>query len=307
MAGLNISIAFFVTMVAICEICRRLPKRRCPSGLYQSIVKEFAASLQLASCCQELRMLVEIGPWGGGFGPDVVMTLLFLLFLVHGVSFDGASSNPCVSLQEFLTKDSSCLSTLGKLVTQYAGMETAKVLTTRYWTWELTDFHMIQNLMAQDCSSPLHSSVSQGMFVEAVCALLFHFTLLRLHHSRAIYRVPAVALVVTVLAYTAGPYTAAFFNPTLALTLTFHCSGVTLLENITVYCLGPIVGMVIAIFLYHGNIPRLFKRNLLYNPKSKYRTPKGKAASSKQDEAKGPQAPKRGQPKSTPDLGHRTE
>ncbi|KAJ1089310.1 hypothetical protein NDU88_002461 [Pleurodeles waltl] len=307
MAGLNISIAFFVSMVAICEVCRRLPKRLCPSGLYQSVVKEFAASLQLASCCQELRMLVEIGPWGGGFGPDVVLTLLFLLFLTHGLSFAGASGNPSVSFQEFLTKDSSCLSTLGKVISQYAGMEAAKVLTTRYWAWELTDFHMIQNLMAQDCSSPLHSSVSQGMFVEAVCALLFHFTLLRFHHSHAMYRVPAVALIVTVLAYTAGPYTAAFFNPTLALTLTFHCSGVTLLENITVYCLGPIVGMVVAVFLYHGNIPLLFQRNLLYYQKSKYRTPKGKVASLKQDEAKDLWDPKKGQPRSKPDHGHRTE
>lgn len=37
-------------------------------------------------------------------------------------------------------------------------------------------------------------------------------------------------------------------------------------------------GMVLAILLYHGHLPRLFQRNLLYGQKNKYRTPKGKPA-----------------------------
>ncbi|XP_069474190.1 aquaporin-12-like [Ambystoma mexicanum] len=307
MAGLNISIAFFVSIVVICEVCRRLSKMFLPSSLYQSLLKEAAASLQLAACCMELRMLVEIGPWGGGFGPDVVLTLLFLLFLAHGASFDGASGNPCVSLQEFLTREASCLSTLGKLVAQYAGMEAAKLLTNRYWSWELTDFHLLQNLMARDCSSPLRAPVSQGMFAEAVCAFFFHATLLRFQHSRAMFRVPAMALMVSLLAYTAGPYTAAFFNPTLAWALTFHCSGATLRENVLVYCLGPIVGMAAALLLYHGNIPRLFQRNLLYNQKSKCRTPKLKGAHFKQNETKANQALQKGQAKRKEEPGPKAE
>lgn len=41
---------------------------------------------------------------------------------------------------------------------------------------------------------------------------------------------------------TAGPYTSAFFNPALAASVTFHCSGNTLLEYAHVYCLGPVAG-----------------------------------------------------------------
>lgn len=37
--------------------------------------------------------------------------------------------------------------------------------------------------------------------------------------------------------------------------------------------------MLIALLLFQGNIPRLFQKNLLYNQRSKYKTPKVKAVS----------------------------
>lgn len=37
-----------------------------------------------------------------------------------------------------------------------------------------------------------------------------------------------------------------------------------------------LLGMVLALFLYKGTIPRLFQRNILYSQKSKFRTPKAK-------------------------------
>ncbi|XP_004386568.1 aquaporin-12A [Trichechus manatus latirostris] len=129
-----------------------------------------------------------------------------------------------------------------------------------------------------ECSSALHTSMPHGTLVEGACAFLFHLTLLRLQHSPPALRVPAVALLVTVLAYTAGPFTSAFFNPALASAVTFRCSGHTLLEYVQVYWLGPLTGMVLAVLLYQGNLPWLFQKNLFYSQKSKYRTPRGKAA-----------------------------
>ncbi|XP_053895980.1 aquaporin-12-like [Malaclemys terrapin pileata] len=277
MAGLNVSIAFFLSVVAICEVIRQVSKRVLPLGVYRGLVRELVSSLQLCACSLELRMLMEIGPWGGGFGPDVILTLLFIIYLIHGVSFDGASANPTVSLQEFLVMDSSFVATVFKLLVQFVGMEAAGILTTHYWSWELTDFHLIQNLMALDCSSSIHTSLYHGIFVEGVCSFFFHLMALKFQHSHLLYRAPVLALTVTTLAYTAGPFTGAFFNPTLASMVTFHCSGNILQEYVQVYWLGPLTGMLAALVLYQGNIPRLFQKNLLYSPKSKYRTPKGKA------------------------------
>ncbi|KAM5228829.1 aquaporin-12-like [Ctenodactylus gundi] len=278
MAGLNVSLSFFFATCALCEVARRASKALLPAGAYISFAREAAAAAQLAACCLEMRALADIGPWAGGFGPDLLLTLLFLLFLVHGATFDGASANPAVALQEFLLAEASLPSTLVKLVAQGLGMQAAGALTRCCWAWELSDLHLLQNLMAAHCSSALRTSVAHGVLVEGTCAFFFHLILLCLQHSLPIYRVPAVALLVTVTAYTAGPYTSAFFNPTLATSVTFQCSGNNLLEYAQVYWLGPLTGMVLAVLLHQGHLPRLFQRNLLYRQKSKYRTPRGKLA-----------------------------
>ncbi|KAM6065139.1 aquaporin-12-like isoform 3-T3 [Theristicus caerulescens] len=237
MAGLNVSIAFFFLVVGVCQALRRLSKRLLSPGVYGCLARELAGSLQLCTSCLELRMLVEIGPWGGGFGPDVVLTLLFLLFAVHGASFDGASANPTVSLQEFLLLESNLAATAAKLLAQGAGTGLGWAVTKLYWSWELTHFHLIQNLIASECSSSIHTSLHHAAFVEGTCSFLFHLVLLKLRQSHPMYRVPALAATVTFLTYT---------------------------------------GMLAALLLYQGNIPRLFQKNLLYSQKNKYKIPKAR-------------------------------
>ncbi|XP_054426402.1 aquaporin-12-like [Pteronotus mesoamericanus] len=283
MAGLNVSLSFFLATIALCQAARRASKALLPPGAYTSFAREVAGAAQLGACCLELRMLAELGPWAGGFGPDLLLTLLFLLFLAHGATFDGASANPAVALQELLLAEAALPGTLLKLAAQALGVQAACALTRLYWAWELSDLHVLQNLMAAHCSSALRTTVPHGALVEGACAFVFHLSLLRLRGSPPVCRVPAVALLVTVMAYTAGPLTSAFFNPALAASVTFPCEGHTLLEYAQVYWLGPLTGMVLAVLLHHGHLPRLFQKNLLYSQKNKYRTPKGKAAAGPED------------------------
>ncbi|XP_021103077.1 aquaporin-12-like isoform X3 [Heterocephalus glaber] len=242
MASLNVSLSFFVATCALCEATRRVSKALLPSSAYASFAREAAGAAQLAACCLEMRVLAELGPWAGGVGPDLLLTLLFLLFLVHGATFDGASANPTVALQEFLLAEATLPSTLLKLVAQALGVQAAGTLTQRCWAWELSDLHLLQSLLAAHCSSALRTSAAQGTLVEGTCAFLFHLTLLHLRHSLPVYRALAVSLLVTVTASTAGPYTSAFFNPALATSVTFRCSGHSFLEYAQVYWLGPLTG-----------------------------------------------------------------
>ncbi|XP_073530468.1 aquaporin-12-like [Phyllobates terribilis] len=308
MAGLNMVVGFFVSVIALSQLIRWISKKLLPARIYGCSVSEFASSLQLCACYMEVHMLVEIGMWGGGFGPDVVSTLLFLLFLVHGFTFDGSSANSSVSLQEFLLKDSPLVDTIIKLVAQIGGMVAARFLTSLYWRLELTEFHTIQMMMMDDCSSSLQTTVAQGIFVEALSAFCYHIVLLRFQSTRLIYRSPILALTVTLLAYAGGPYTAAYFNPVLAYALTFNCPGKTLQEYSIVYFAGAIIGMVLALFLYMGHIPRLFQKNLLYNQKSKFRTPKAKSVQSSVPKNV-PSSPKGSEKKSwkKSEEGHRRE
>ncbi|XP_034295465.1 aquaporin-12-like isoform X2 [Pantherophis guttatus] len=240
MSGLNVSIIFFFSVVTLCEFARRFFKRIFPSKVYFCFAGELASSFQICACYLELKMLREIGPWGGGFGPDVSLTLLFVIFLAHGASFDGTAANPVASLQEFLALDCSFVGSIVKILAQFLGMEAACVFTKKYWSKEFTHFHMIQNLMAQDCSSSLNTSISQGIFVEGMGSFLFQLIILKLHTCSPMYRVPIVALSITALTYT---------------------------------------GMLLALFVYQGNIPRFFQTNLLYSQKKKYRIFKGKVTS----------------------------
>lgn len=201
MAGLNVSIAFFLSIVALCEMTRKFCKRVFPPKVYRFLATELACSFQLCACCLELKMLVEIGPWGGGFGPDVSFTLLFVLFWVHGVSFDGTFANPIVSLQEFLALDASFGATVAKILAQFVGMQAASAFTKQYWSWELTDFHVIQNLMIRDCQSTLNTSLFHGIFVEAICSFFFQLVVLRFQTSFPMYRAPITAVSVTILTY----------------------------------------------------------------------------------------------------------
>lgn len=202
MAGLNVSLSFFLATIALCEAARRASKALLPAGAYDGFAREAVGAVQLGACCLELRMLVELGPWAGGFGPDLLLTLLFLLFVAHGCTLDGASANPAVSLQALLLAEASVPSTLLELAAQGLGVHAAGALTRRYWAWELSDLHVLQSLMAAHCSSALRTSVPHGALVEGTCAFCFHLTLLRLRSSLPVYRVPAVALLVTVMAYT---------------------------------------------------------------------------------------------------------
>ncbi|NWX45022.1 AQ12B protein, partial [Steatornis caripensis] len=151
-------------------------------------------------------------------------------------------------------------------------------VTKLYWSWELTHFHLIQNLIASECSSSVHTSLRHAAFVEGTCSFLFHLVLLKSRQSSTMYRVPVLAATVTFLTYAAGPFTGAFFNPALATVATFRCSGNSLWDYIQVYWLGPLAGMLAALLLYQGNVPRLFQKNLLYSQKSKYRIPKARGA-----------------------------
>ncbi|XP_042195190.1 aquaporin 12 [Callorhinchus milii] len=277
MAGLNVSFGYFCMVIAICEFVRRISRKLLPIHIYSNLVVEFVSCFQLAACWFEREMLVEIGSWGGGYGTDVVTTLLFVLFLIHEATFDGAEANPLVTMQELLRYNSSMKASIVKLFAQFGGTELARIVAKIYWSWELTDFHLIQNLMAIDCSSSIKTSIGQGIFAEAICAFLFHLVLMKLERTIVGYRIIFKALLITVVSCVVGPYTAALFNPALAFSFTFHCSGNTWSEYMAVYWLSPFVAMFLAVFLFNGNVPLLFSTNLMYSQKPKYKIPKGKS------------------------------
>ncbi|XP_066565871.1 aquaporin 12 [Amia ocellicauda] len=274
MSGLNVSLGYFLVVVVLSEVAAFLLRL----GPVWGFSAELPVSFMLVACWSELGTLKDVGLWAGGFGPDVTLTLLFLVLMTHSIISRGASGNPAMTLRGFLLSDTSALSTLSCLAGQFTGAYLGRFFATYYWSLELTDMHMIQNMMSSECSPSLRVSLSQGAFTEGICTLTFHLLAMRLSGSPVLCRVPLTALAITALSYAAGGYTSGYFNPALAYALTFNCPGFTLIEYAAVYWLGPLAGMTLALFLYTGHIPRLFARNLLYSQKSRYRVPVGKSS-----------------------------
>lgn len=277
MSGLNASLGYFVAIVIFAASLRTLFKK----WPRFSFVSEFASSFMLVACWLEVQTIVEVGQWAGGLGSDVTVTMLFVVLLTQGVICGGASGNPTLVLQKFLQLEARALPTLLAVAAQFAGARLALLAAVYYWRLELTDMHMIKNLMARECSTSLLVSVLQGFFTECVCALIFHLVHLSLQRRSALIRVPLIAVLLTFLSHSARGYTSAYINPSLAYGLTFYCSGFTFIQYAVVYWLSSLTGMTLALLLYMGHIPRIFARNLLYSQKTRFRVPKGDKAEKK--------------------------
>lgn len=270
MSGLNASLGYFLSIVTFAFLSRTVIKK----WPRFSFLLEFASSFMLVGCLLEVQTIVEVGEWAGKLGPDVAVTILFVVLLTHGVISGTASGNPSVSLQRFLQLDAHALPTLLALVAQFLGSHMAIRAAVFYWSQEFTDMHMIKNLMFNECSTSLKVSQLQGFFTEFVCALIFHLILLSLRRRSALIRVPLIAVLLTFLSQAARNYTSGFVNPSLAYGLTFHCPGFSFLQYAVVYWLSSVIGMMCAVLLFMGHIPKLFAKNLLYSQKSRFRSPK---------------------------------
>ncbi|XP_048866982.1 aquaporin 12 [Brienomyrus brachyistius] len=269
MAGLNACLGFLLAAAALGASARALLGLR-PGGRFS---QELPASFVLVASRLETQTLMEVGQWAGGFGADVAATVLFVVLAVHGAVYRYATGNTCVTIMEYLLCREGALSVLASLAAHFLGAWLAQLFAQYYWSLELSDMHMIRNLMMQACSPTLRASVYQGAFTEGVCALGFHLLYLSTRRAPATFRVPVVALALAFLSYAASDYTSGLINPSLAYALTFHCPGFTLLEYTTVFWLAPLAGMAVALFLHCGHIPRLFSRNLLYSQKTRFRVP----------------------------------
>ncbi|XP_054645817.1 aquaporin 12 [Dunckerocampus dactyliophorus] len=277
MSGLNASLGYFLACVVFGASLHPLLKK----WPRLAFLLEFSSSFMLVACWLEVQTIVEIGEWAGGLGPDVTATILFVVLLTHGIISEGASGNPSLILMRFLQLEATVLTTVLAVVFQFLGAHLALHVAEYYWSLELTDMHMIKNLMSSECSTSLLASLLQGFFTECVCALIFNLVHLFLRRRSAFIRVPLIAILLTFLAHTAKGYTAAYINPSLAYGMTFFCPGFTLAEYAFVYWLAPVIGMTLALLLHMGHIPRIFAKNVLSFQKTRFRAPKSGAKDKK--------------------------
>uniref|UniRef100_A0A671N4F3 Aquaporin-12-like n=1 Tax=Sinocyclocheilus anshuiensis TaxID=1608454 RepID=A0A671N4F3_9TELE len=238
MSGLNASLGYFLAIVGVSVVGRVLFAR-------WTLLTEFIAAFALAACRLEVDTIAEVGQWAGALGPDVAVTMLFISLAVHGVVMQGVSGNPSVTLMELLQKDVGAVSVVLSVAAQLFGAYAALLVAGKYWQMELTDMHMIKNLMMSECSTSLQVPPLQGVFAEALGALTFHLVYLVMKNRNV--DVKYFNILTNVSVTPGNNYTSGYVNPSLAYAMTFTCPGHTFLAYSLVYWLGPLIGESILI------------------------------------------------------------
>ncbi|XP_040282350.1 aquaporin-11 [Bufo gargarizans] len=243
------SMALVGFTVAVCQLLRSVARWKVRSGLAQDLLVEVVSTLQLSCCTREMFLFGTLGgiqPWQG-------LALTYLLTVVHCLTFQGATCNPCGSLEQWLRAQSPGSHIILRVAAQFIGAALSRVLMPNIWLLGFSPLHEWKD----GCRSPLNMAPWQGALVEMTCALSLFLAMHFLPRVKSQYRPHVVALTITAIVYEGGPRTGALFNPALAFAVVFLCQGNSLVQYILVYWVGPIIGTVVSIVILERCIPKL--------------------------------------------------
>lgn len=252
MTDLYVSLAVLGFAVLLSEATRRAAGHFC-RGAYWIYLLETASTFQLCCCTHELKLLGETTQQG----LSVSLTLTYTMTFIHLLTFRGASCNPSAAL-ESVCRGSSSLRSAGFLVAcQFAAAVAAQFFAASVWSLGLSDVHVRHQRFGFRCFDPLGGTLMEAAAVELMCAFIVQAAAMHVHKLDEKLRAPSIAAVITAMVYTGGSISGAVFNPVLAFSVQFPCSGHTYLEYCFVYWLGPILGVASCILLFEKIIPFL--------------------------------------------------
>ncbi|XP_034406205.1 LOW QUALITY PROTEIN: aquaporin-11-like [Cyclopterus lumpus] len=254
MADLCVSLAAVGGAVLLSEALRRAAARLVPGpGPYWTYLLEAAAAFQLCSCTHELKLLSEAAPPGLPLG----LALTYVVTAVHLSTFRGAACNPCAALESVCRGRSGVGAAAVLVACQFAAAVAARFFAASVWSLGLSDVHVRHRRFGFRCFDPLGGTLLEAAAAELGCAFAVQAAAMHAHKLDEKLRVHFIAAVVTALVYAGGGISGAMFNPVLAFSVQFPCSGHSYLEYGFVYWLGPALGMASCILLFEKIIPFL--------------------------------------------------
>uniref|UniRef100_W5UCF5 Aquaporin n=1 Tax=Ictalurus punctatus TaxID=7998 RepID=W5UCF5_ICTPU len=247
MAVVAVSLCVLVGIVFVCEIARRatlnlLTGKRRDCGIYAA---EIISTIQLCACSHELKLLSEDAP-------EIALSFTYVITVVHALTFRGATGNPTATLERYWCDSLGGACALRRTACQFAAAVAAGLAMRRAWALGFSDLHARYERSGFACASPLANvHLLEAVAVELACAFVVHAVVTFTRGVEEKYRVHAVAAVITTVVYAGGSTTGAVFNPALALSAQFPCSGSTFAKNSLVYWLGPVLGVACSLLLFN--------------------------------------------------------
>ncbi|XP_041864384.1 aquaporin-11-like [Melanotaenia boesemani] len=252
MTELWVSLAVLAAAVILCEATRRTAARLFP-GVYWIYLLEAVSTFQLCCCTHELKLLGETTR----LDPSVSLTLTFTITVVHLLTFREATCNPGSVLESVCRGTTSIKAAVVLIACHFGAAVAAQFFAAAVWSLGLSDVHIRHQRFGFRCFDPLGGTLMEAAAVELACAFTVQAAAMHVHKLEEKLRAPFIAAVVTLLVYTGGSISGAVFNPALAFSIQFPCSGHTYLEYSFVYWLGPVLGMASCILLFEKIIPFL--------------------------------------------------
>ncbi|XP_077398305.1 aquaporin-11-like isoform X1 [Festucalex cinctus] len=280
-ADVAVSLAVMTSAVVLSDAARRVSRRLLRGTAMRAYAAEFASAFQLCCCAHELRLLGETGTLRGGGGGAAALALTYAAAVAHALTFRGATGNPVAALEHAYRGGTSGARALLGIAGQLSAAAAARPALQVLWGRGLSDMHARHALDKFRCASAIRAPLPEALCVELACA----FAVQSAHaHARLLqekYRVHVVAAVITSVVcagvtstltvhllrfeesffvclfvlkmlslFLCGSVTGAVFNPALALSTQFGCSGNSFAEYCLVYWLGPVMGMMASVLIF---------------------------------------------------------
>lgn len=224
------------------HILRKLFLRISPLSL-QLCIAEIIATLELCCGCAELGVAYEIhGYTGLGLG---LLVVCFWWCSVWG----NAEACPCGPMEECLFGAGLNLEIVKQLIGQAIGGAVTTLWLNYIWSFHMTPEHEALHSDAE-CQAGLQVHMAYGAAIEGIITLVSRIVALESTYWNPALTISANAIVTTILVLAATSTTGGFFNPVLATALTLGCRGNTLIEHITVYWIGSLLGGFIGRYIF---------------------------------------------------------
>ncbi|XP_064206936.1 aquaporin-11-like [Anguilla rostrata] len=253
MEYLAISVLLLLIIVLLSEAARRTTLKFFARKDYAVYLLEIISTFQLCACTHELKLLGEVGQ----IEPQIGLTLTYTTTVVHALTFRGALCNPSGALEHIYRGNLTGKRALARIACQFIAAVLARLVILEVWALELSDLHLKHKSLGFKCTSPIHTVLLKAVAVELACAFAVQTAVTHLNRLDEKYRALFIAAVVTFLVYAGGSFTGAVFNPVLAFSIQFPCSGNTFLEYSLVYGVGPVLGVAFSVLLFDKIIPLL--------------------------------------------------
>ncbi|XP_074497136.1 aquaporin-11 [Sebastes fasciatus] len=256
-ADVSVSLSVLAGIVLLSHATRRVMSRALADTGLSVYAVELVSTFQLCCCTHELKLLSEVG----GIEPRLALTLTYLASVVHALTFSGATGNPSFALEHAYHARFTCRCALRRIACQFAAAAAARAAVQVIWGVGLSGLHVRHKLLGYRCISSIHAPLHEAAAVELACAFAVQTAITHTRSVEEKYRVHLVAAVIATAVYSGGRVTGAVFNPALAFSTQFPCSGNSFLEYCLVYWLSPLLGMMSSVLLFDKLVPLLLRKS----------------------------------------------